>query len=222
MTLTGIGWLSGWMVWGNGWNHREEPLGWGRGGLLWSVYLNFLSRRIYQSRLWGGGGGGDLGVTCSIVTTPAQSFVSPLLWQRFEPLSSHTVGQTLSALHVGQIVFPFHSEQNTFSTPQWSTHYQHIHNGPFAQQKKLLTPKSGTTMFHPTLIKNKIKFSSYMRKFRMESLQSHILLTSSSYMLKYLRISSYIRNPFIICDFATALFLISLYRRKIFFSFLSV
>ncbi len=33
-----------------------------------------------------------------------------------------------------------------------------------------------------TLIKKKIKFSSYIRKFRTEQLQSHRLLTASSYM----------------------------------------
>ncbi len=55
-----------------------------------------------------------------------------------------------------------------------------------------------------TLIKKKIKFSSYIRKFRMEQLQSHIWLTASSYMGKYLRISSYIRKPFLIYDFETA------------------
>ncbi len=55
-----------------------------------------------------------------------------------------------------------------------------------------------------TLIKNKIKFSSYMRKFRKERLQSHKGLMASSYMDKYLRISSNIRNPFLIYDFATA------------------
>ncbi len=43
-----------------------------------------------------------------------------------------------------------------------------------------------------TLIKNKIKFSLYLRKYRREQLQSHIWLTSSLYMVKYLRISSYI------------------------------
>jgi hypothetical protein len=39
-------------------------------------------------------------------------------------------------------------------------------------------------------VKKKIKFSSYIRKFRMEQLQSH--------MVKYLRIFSYIRKPFLI------------------------
>ncbi len=53
------------------------------------------------------------------------------------------------------------------------------------------------------LIKNKIKFSSYIRISRRDRLQSHIYLTASSYMTKYLRISSYIRKPFLICDFAT-------------------
>jgi hypothetical protein len=46
--------------------------------------------------------------------------------------------------------------------------------------------------------------SSYVRKFRMEQLQSHIWLTASSYMRKNLRISSYIRKPFLIHEFATA------------------
>jgi hypothetical protein len=33
----------------------------------------------------------------------------------------------------------------------------------------------------PTLIKKKIKFSSHIRKFRLEQLQSHVWLTASSY-----------------------------------------
>ncbi len=70
-----------------------------------------------------------------------------------------------------------------------------------------------------TLMKKKIKFSSYIRKFRMEQLQSHIWLTASSYMVKYLRISSYIRKPFLIYDFATAPLWISLYMRKFDFLF---
>ncbi len=41
-------------------------------------------------------------------------------------------------------------------------------------------------------------------------------------MEKYLRISSYVRKPFLIYDFATAPLWISLYMRKIRFSFLSV
>ena len=75
---------------------------------------------------------------------------------------------------------------------------------------------------HATLIKKETKFSSYIRKFRMEQLQSHIRLTASSFMEKYLRISSYIRKPFLIFDFATAPLWISLYMRKIWFSFFSV
>ncbi len=71
-----------------------------------------------------------------------------------------------------------------------------------------------------TLIKKKIKFSSYIRKFSVEQLQSLIWLTASSYIGKYLRISSYIRKPFLICnDFATAPLWISLYMRQIWFSF---
>jgi hypothetical protein len=69
-----------------------------------------------------------------------------------------------------------------------------------------------------TLIK---KFLIY-KKFRREQWQSYIWLKASSYMTKYLRIFSYIRKPFLICDFATAPIWISLYMRKIIFSFLSV
>ncbi len=56
----------------------------------------------------------------------------------------------------------------------------------------------------------------------MEQLQSHIWLTSSSYMGKYLRISSYIKKSFLIYDFATAPLWVYLYMRKILFSYLSV
>jgi hypothetical protein len=77
-------------------------------------------------------------------------------------------------------------------------------------------------MRRPIWIKNKIKFSSYIREFRVEQLQSHIWLTASSFMGKYLRISSYIRKPFLINDFATTPLWISLYIRKIWYSFLSV
>jgi hypothetical protein len=76
-----------------------------------------------------------------------------------------------------------------------------------------------SSIYAATLIKNKIKLSSYIRKFRMEQLQSHIWLTASSYMGKYLRISSYIRKAFLIKDFATAPLWISLCLRKILFSF---
>ncbi len=48
-----------------------------------------------------------------------------------------------------------------------------------------------------TLIKKKNKFSSYLGKFRVEQLQSHIWLTASSSLTKYLLISSYIRKPFL-------------------------
>ncbi len=70
-----------------------------------------------------------------------------------------------------------------------------------------------------TLIKKKIKFSSYIRKSRMEQLQSHIWLTApqSSYVVKYMRISSYIRKSFLIYDFETGPLWISLYVRKIWF-----
>ena len=66
-----------------------------------------------------------------------------------------------------------------------------------------------------TLIKKKIKFSSHIRKFRREQLQSYIWLTASSYMVKYLRISPYTRKPFLISDFATDPIRISLFMRTI-------
>jgi hypothetical protein len=57
------------------------------------------------------------------------------------------------------------------------------------------TDKSSYFFYHnnypPTLIKQKIKFSSYIRKLRVEQLQSHILYDC-------------IRKPFLIYDFATA------------------
>ncbi len=82
----------------------------------------------------------------------------------------------------------------------------------------LFQPREGT------LIKKKSNFHHvYIRKFRMEQLQSHIWLRASSDMGKYLRISSYIRKLFLIHnDFATAPLWISLYVRKILFYFLSV
>jgi hypothetical protein len=78
------------------------------------------------------------------------------------------------------------------------------------------------TILYCTLIKKEIKVSSYIRKLRVEQLQSHIWLTASSYMGKYLGISLYIRKPFLIDDFATAPLWISLYMRKIYFLFFSV
>jgi hypothetical protein len=51
-----------------------------------------------------------------------------------------------------------------------------------------------------TLIKKKIKFSSYVRKFTVEQLQSHIC------MRKCGNISPYMGRPLVIYDFATAPF----------------
>ncbi len=64
------------------------------------------------------------------------------------------------------------------------------------------------------LTKKKIKFSSYIRKFRYERLQSHMRKCANS--------KSYMRRPLVIYDFATAPFWISLYVMKILFSFWSV
>jgi hypothetical protein len=75
-----------------------------------------------------------------------------------------------------------------------------------------------------SLIKKKSKFSSYKRRSRRVRLQSHIWLTASSYMTKYLRISHISQKPFLIYDFATAFIWISLYSiwGKFYFIFISV
>ncbi len=52
----------------------------------------------------------------------------------------------------------------------------------------------------------------------MEQLQSHTWLTAYSYMGKSLRISSYMRKPFLIYAFATAPLWVSLYMRIFFIS----
>jgi hypothetical protein len=89
-------------------------------------------------------------------------------------------------------------------------------------EARTLLPSSPTGQYHHYTDKKKRKLSSYIRKFRMKQLQSHIWLTASSYMGKYLRTSSYLKKPFLIYDFVTGPLWISLYMRKVFFSFLSV
>ncbi len=65
-----------------------------------------------------------------------------------------------------------------------------------------------------TRIKKKIKFSSFIWKFRVEQLQSHVWGRASSYMRKCVNISPYMRRPLVIYDFATAPLRISLYMNK--------
>ncbi len=83
---------------------------------------------------------------------------------------------------------------------------------------------SGTTRCGTghTLIKKKIEFSSYIWKFRVEQLQSHIWgrpgFLIYEEMRKYFPIYEG-RRPLVIHDFATAPFWISLYLRKILFLF---
>ncbi len=60
------------------------------------------------------------------------------------------------------------------------------------------------------------------KEIQRDQVQSHIWVTASLYVAKYLRISSYIRKPFLMYDFAPDPLWISLYIRKILFSFLSV
>ena len=66
-----------------------------------------------------------------------------------------------------------------------------------------------------TLIKRKAKLSLNIKKFRWDRVQSHIWLTTSSYMGKNLCISSNIKKPFLIYHFAPDPIWISLYRRKV-------
>jgi hypothetical protein len=56
-------------------------------------------------------------------------------------------------------------------------------------------------LLEDTLIKKKIKFSSYIRKFKMEQLQMTNGLLIYGEIFAH---SSYIRKPFLIYDFATA------------------
>ncbi len=53
------------------------------------------------------------------------------------------------------------------------------------------------------------------KEIQRDRVLNHILLTTFSYMVKYLYISSYIRKPFIMYDFAPDPIWITLYMRKI-------
>jgi hypothetical protein len=76
-------------------------------------------------------------------------------------------------------------------------------------------------MKEATLIKKENQIYLNYKEIQNGRLQSHtcIWLMASSYMAEYLHTSSYIRKPFLIYDFATDLIWISLYMRKISFSF---
>ncbi len=74
--------------------------------------------------------------------------------------------------------------------------------------------------YNPYTDKKYIKIFLIYKEIQMDPEQSYIWLTASSYMVKYLRISSYcIRKPFLIYDFAPDPIWISLYTRKICFIF---
>ncbi len=66
-----------------------------------------------------------------------------------------------------------------------------------------------------TLIKNKINFSSYIKKFIWDRLQIHIWLTVSSYGW-YFRISSYITKTFLIYYFASHLNFLTVQLKKVY------
>jgi hypothetical protein len=81
-------------------------------------------------------------------------------------------------------------------------------------------PNSGTWV---SLIKKKIKFSSFIRKSEWSSCK--VIYEEGlphTYMMKCVNISPYMRRPLVIYDFATAPSWISLYMRKILFPFWSV
>ncbi len=75
------------------------------------------------------------------------------------------------------------------------------------QQCCWYTDKKGNTIF---LI---------CKEIQRDRVQSHMWLMAPSYMVKYLRLSSHIRKPFIIYDFAPDPIWISLCMRKILFSY---
>ncbi len=133
---------------------------------------------------------------------------------------------SMISLTIFAVVHDFSVEVGKMLGVSWKGHSVARHGVPVACQAKIqFTSYNYVDKYNGTQIKKKIKFSSYIRKFRVEQLQSHIWLTASSYMGKYFRIlfiSSYIRKPLLIYDFATAPLWISLYMRKIWFSFLSV
>ncbi len=109
-----------------------------------------------------------------------------------------------------------HDSNDTSASPLYFSPYTTLLNKVFQVRIK---SKAFNSHFVCTLIKKKIKFSAYLRKFSRDRWQSHISLTASSYMVKYLHISSYIRKSFLIYDFATDPIWISLYKRKIYFYF---
>ncbi len=100
--------------------------------------------------------------------------------------------------------------QLTVSLSHLASSYMHRRYG------KALT---ASTLTGITLIRKKIKLSSYIRKFRGIGCKVIYDLRPPHIWWKYLCISSYIRKPFLIYEFAPDPIWISLYMRKIFFSF---
>ncbi len=131
------------------------------------------------------------------------------------------VQSTINSQHINRFtVIP-----NTLSLPF------HCRSADYSQLHKLIILVSSwgdnhlscppCAIWKAALIKKKIN----IRKFRMAQvaksyMTNNGLLTSD--MRKYLRISSYIRKPFLIFDFATVPLWISLYMIKIWFSILSL
>jgi hypothetical protein len=68
------------------------------------------------------------------------------------------------------------------------------------------TPPHQLKAVMTTLIKKKMEFASYIGKFGVVQLQSHMLESASLNMGKCANISPYMRRPLVIYDFATAPF----------------
>ncbi len=108
----------------------------------------------------------------------------------------HTVLFKISKLLVSPMdISTQYKIQNFIGRVMWKSFLIYFIRHDFMHGSIWWTCSKSTACSEITLIKKKIRFSSYIRKFRMEQLQSHIWLT----------ISSYIRKPFLIYDFATAL-----------------
>ncbi len=136
----------------------------------------------------------------SVYSDRLTSFLTPLLWISFALLleSRHLeffLKLTSSLESFSSCINSVNNKDQAKNFPIKGNFHWALTNVPWYTDKK----------------ENQIFLIQFIRKFRVEQLQSHIWLTASSYMGKYLRISPYMRRPFLIYDFATGPLWISLY-----------
>ncbi len=112
-----------------------------------------------------------------------------VIWRKLLLYSPHKI-QLWFAIHLQIMRKIFLDHKSIFGSFKTKFARNDSKHYIFYKNSFSFSPKTSQSLY-PTLIKKKIKFSSYIRKFRVEQLQSHIWLTASSYMEKYLRISSY-------------------------------